>query len=208
MGDIMKKIIYLTPRYDYKKIHLSIDFYNNFSSKKYLLLPLPFILDENDLTNLLKKSAGVIMIGGIDLNPNLYQQKNINSDYIDVLDNYDFLILKICLKHNIKVLGICRGLQVLNVFFQGSLNQNIDNHQNTRHQVTIIKDFLIYKRGTLSVNSFHHQAIERLGKDLDVLAYSHDNVIEAITYKNLFLALQWHPEKDESFTNLVETFFN
>lgn len=204
----MKKILYLSPRYDLKKTYVNESIYQNFNSNKYVLVPLPFIFDKNSLSFLLKNSAGLLLLGGIDLNPNLYNQENQGSEYIDLLDKYDFLLLDICLENKIKVLGICRGLQVINVYFKGTLLQNITNHYKTSHIIHFIKNCLFYKQDIV-VNSFHHQAISTLGNNLEIIAVSDDNIIEGIYCKKYnILAFQFHPEFDNNFTTLVENFFD
>lgn len=178
---LMKKIIFLSPRYDGKKIYINEGIMQNFHSDYLQFLTLPFHLNEKDLTSLLITGQGLILLGGIDINPIHYQQENTNSEYIDKLDSYDFLLLQICLKNHIPIFGICRGIQVINVFFSGSLKQKVFHHENQTHMVTFLENFLIYqKNDCLSCNSFHHQAIDRLGKGLYVIAKSEDDQIEAI----------------------------
>ena len=99
------------------------------------------------------------------------------------------------------ILGICRGLQVLNVAFGGTLIQDIPNHSQKAdrhvltHEVKIVKDSQlasIFNEST-QVNSLHHQVIDRLGDGLKAVAFSSEGYIEAIEADNI-LAVQWHPE--------------
>jgi putative glutamine amidotransferase len=109
------------------------------------------------------------------------------------------------------ILGICRGLQVINVFKGGTLHldngedKNVIHKKETIdkiHQVKVEKNSFfhsIVKENSGEVNSAHHQSIEKLGADLKAVAYSEDGIIEAIESSNLddefILAVQWHPER-------------
>ena len=108
---------------------------------------------------------------------------------------------------NIPVLGICRGLQLLNVFFGGSLYQNIfcaDIHRRfencDRVHETILKPegflYEIYQKENPVANSAHHQAVKELGEGLVPVQYSKEGIIEAFYHKTMpVYAVQWHPER-------------
>ena len=97
------------------------------------------------------------------------------------------------------IIGICGGLQTLNVYFGGDLNQNISNHKlgdGQMHHINIEKQsFLydVYQNPKVFVNSFHRQAVRKLAPNFKVTAMSEDGIIEAIEYDNI-VAVQWHPE--------------
>ena len=105
-----------------------------------------------------------------------------------------------------KILGICGGMQLINVFFGGTLIQDIlddnpsrNNHLKlSSHKININNKTLlssIFKLKSARVNTFHHQAVGKLGKNLIVSAIASDGVVEAIETPNKkMLAVQWHPE--------------
>lgn len=100
------------------------------------------------------------------------------------------------------VLGVCRGMQVINVFFGGTLTQDLLGHsqidgRDRLHTVTSAPSPLreLYGERCL-VNSAHHQAVSRLGSGLEALQWAEDGVIEALRHQTLpILAVQWHPER-------------
>lgn len=111
---------------------------------------------------------------------------NIGDKDIDSKRNneIDFKLLDYYYRRNKRVLGICRGLQVINVYFKGSLKK-VPNHMNSTH---ILNDV-----GNLEVNSYHEEAIDQLGKGLTVNAKSEDGIVE-IVYTERIIAFQFHPE--------------
>lgn len=151
---------------------------------------------------------GIIIPGGDDINPRLYNEPNTKSYNIDDnLDNLEMKIIKDAVERKIPMLGSCRGHQILNVFFGGSLIQNVQNldihkavGQNDRAHMTKVdkNSFLyeIYKDEKISVNSAHHQAVKVLGKGFRAVQYSEDGLIEASEHESLpIYSVQWHPER-------------
>lgn len=128
----------------------------------------------------------------------------------------DKQVIDLFTKNKKPILGICGGLQTLNVYFGGDLNQNILNHKledNSKHKIEIENNsflFNVYGRREIEVNSYHRQAIRRLADNFKVIAKSEDGIIEAIEYKNI-IGVQWHPEIlrdieffDKFFTKFVK----
>lgn len=150
---------------------------------------------------------GLILCGGSDINPKYYGEELCGSVNIDVArDEVEFALLKAYIDEGKPVLGICRGYQLINVFFGGSLYQHLpetDLHTNKQelditHSVTAAKNSLLYNMygSSFAVNSAHHQAIKKVGKDLCATAYWNDKYIEAFEHSYLpILGVQWHPER-------------
>ena len=166
------------------------------------------IVGEDDLKNILPYADMVIIPGGVDINPALYGEFNTDSrDIDDDLDKVEFQIFKYAVENHIPVLGICRGLQIINVFFGGTLTQNIDScdiHTNIglvdKVHSGIAKEgsFIAEAYGTtdITVNSAHHQAIKVLGEGLEPIQWSEDGIIEAVVHEKYdIVAVQWHPER-------------
>ncbi|MCI2049183.1 MAG: gamma-glutamyl-gamma-aminobutyrate hydrolase family protein [Lachnospiraceae bacterium] len=152
---------------------------------------------------------GLILPGGDDVDPALFGEAVNGSRGIDrALDLAQLTICGLFVKAGKPVLGICKGCQVLNVFFGGSVIQDLPSHD--RHQYDNVRkqgmahgsaidpgNFLYDIYGPeLLINSYHHQACGRLGAGLHAVQYSDDLVIEAILHERLpVIGLQWHPEK-------------
>lgn len=144
-----------------------------------------FITIETELTSF----DGFLLPGGYDLDPRLYHEINYASQHVDEeMDSLDFKIIEYAVKNKKPLLGICRGIQSINVFFGGSLKQDIRNHMDENH-------FVKYNNEYILVNSFHHQSIARLATSLEVLGTSLDGEIEIIQHKELpIYGVQFHPE--------------
>lgn len=149
---------------------------------------------------------GLILPGGGDIDPFFFHQKNTGSRNINRREDYEqFRLLQHFIAHGKPVLGICKGMQIINVYFGGDIIQNLstsslhefnsgDQYHMTYHREGSILD-KIYGKAIIT-NSAHHQGLGRLGAHLSVLAVSKDNVIEAIAHDTLpILGVQWHPER-------------
>lgn len=171
--------------------------------------------DINNIELILSKIDGLIIPGGDeDINPAFYGQE-IMSDKVKVNDmraNFEFVLTKKALEMNMPLLGICNGMQMINVVQGGTLIQHIPdviktdiNHEQPKpkdvptHLVQLVENTILANLSESSevmVNSTHHQAIDRVGQDLIVSAYANDGVIEAIeSVKHKFVVgVEWHPE--------------
>ncbi len=159
---------------------------------------------------------GIVLTGGVDVSPHNYGEEPLRPEWAGdpVRDVYDIDLLRACLAADKPILGVCRGLQILNVALGGSLYQDIETqHPGARvhrnwdlydkhtHHVTIEKGTglsKIFAAGEVQTNSVHHQAIDRLSAELTVEARcADDGIIEAVRGKvgdPYMFAVQWHPE--------------
>jgi len=184
-------------------------------------------LPENELKQFLEKMDGFVFQGGADIASTTYQEEPIENGRWPGdphRDQYELKIMDYAFKHKKPILAICRGFQLTNVYFGGSLYQDLKlltetpvEHRNAEqydkiyHSVICTPESLlpqIYGRDELSVNSVHHQGVKVLGKNLVVDALSpEDNLIEAFHYKDLsdhyVVGVQWHPEFSHTLKDKV-----
>ncbi len=169
----------------------------------------------------LDKCHGLLLTGGIDIDPAYYDQSlktypNQPAIWNTSRDEFEFDLLNKAQTLKMPILGICRGLQLINVALGGSLIVDLEhagekNHRNMGgidyiHTVELQKDSLLAAVSGISngkVNSAHHQAIEQISDLLSIGCYSDDGLIEGIEWKDKadkspMLAVQWHPERIEN----------
>lgn len=151
---------------------------------------------------------GLVLPGGGDIAPGLFGRENAGSRNIDEpLDRIQLALLQDFLSAGKPVLGICKGLQLINISFGGTLIQDLNPESQSVHtwadrdRVHITKaaagtfPFHLYGSRPI-VNSAHHQAVEAVGSDLYVAQYAEDFVVEALYHKHFpVFAVQWHPER-------------
>jgi len=171
-----------------------------------------------DAETIAERLDGLVLTGGADLDPQLYGEgphpEAQNPDYDR--DVFELQILEACVSRDVPVLAICRGLQLLNVARGGSLFQHLPDEVGTsmhlptpgsfgRHRVRIELDSRLGRilgRERADVPTHHHQGIDRLGKGLLPVAWSEDDVVEAVEDPELgfLVAVQWHPEAGDDLT--------
>ena len=148
----------------------------------------------------------MILSGGQNVDPSLYgEEKTIESDdYNLIRDEFELALLKEALRQNKPIMAICRGVQLVNVAFGGTLNQEIEGHWQglpfgTSHSIETVEGSVVAKLfGKESqVNSVHRQSIKDLAPNFRVTAIDpRDQTIEAIESidEHRIIGLQWHPE--------------
>jgi gamma-glutamyl-gamma-aminobutyrate hydrolase PuuD len=160
--------------------------------------------------------AGLLMVEGGDIDPRYYKGDSppTELDELDELkDNYEFRFCRRALKRGVPILGICRGIQLLNVIQGGTLHADVmreknstlrhvdmENYDGYRHPVRVLEGTPLhdwYGLDELDVNSYHHQGIKKVAKRLEPMAYSLDGLVEAVfTPSHPFqVGLQFHPER-------------
>jgi putative glutamine amidotransferase len=173
-----------------------------------LLLSAP---DEGSARETLAPFDGLVLIGGGDVDPARYGQAQHPDVYgVDAeRDALEVELLREADRSEMPVLGICRGLQVVNVAFGGTLHQHmpdvpgLDRHRapssGLMHEVKVDESSRLHAacgQSALEASSWHHQGIDRLGEGLVPVAWSGDGLIEAIERPDGWVvAVQWHPEE-------------
>ena len=192
-------------------------------------LELALLSFEKNNTEDIYKCHGFILTGGVDVHPDFYGGKPIYHNSPDIFqperDSFEEKIYKYSQEKKLPVLGICRGMQLINVLEGGKLIQDLDNgnerhkkeESDKEHNIVAEDGTLLYKIANSlkgCVNSAHHQAIDphAIGNNLIVNAYDDDNekIIEGLEFKNksgkaFMLCVQWHPER---MTNKAENPFS
>lgn len=159
--------------------------------------------------------SGLLLPGGGDITPAFFGERNRGSKNIDTeLDILQFQALDLCIRLNLPVLGICKGAQLINIAFGGTIIQDmpsaemhLQSGQDLYHPTYIEPDSILYELygHDAVVNSAHHQCINKTGSGLRIIQRSlHDDCPEAIVHETLpILGLQWHPERlDDTYTTL------
>ncbi|HPE34449.1 MAG TPA: gamma-glutamyl-gamma-aminobutyrate hydrolase family protein [Bacteroidales bacterium] len=182
-------------------------------------------ISEDSLNLVFKKCHGLLLTGGSDIYPGLYGKESDTSrcgEFDLARDSLELKLIKMALNREIPIMGICRGHQLLNVSLGGSLYVDIptdvssrvlhqcDDWENCNHQVLIFPNSLLNKISGIDkgmVNSNHHQAIDKPGKGLRVLAVAEDGLIESVSWadtlrKPFLLGVQWHPERMDTTSML------
>ena len=170
-----------------------VDYYllNYFEKKKFNTTIVPNKIKITQKILLKLNNINLILLpGGNDVLKN----NVLNKNRLKV----EYEIIKFGIKKNIPIIGICRGMQVLNCFFNGKLKL-VKGHMNTRHKVFFKKNFFNSK--ILTVNSFHNWGIPKkyISKSLESLAVDQKGNVEMFAHKKFkILGIMWHPEREKS----------
>ncbi len=192
------------------------------------------VLDwEQNNFDAVKNCSSLVLTGGVDVFPEFYAdwEDGMNrNDYIPARDGFEFRLLDYAFENGIPVLGICRGMQLINCRLNGSLindiktirgtdHMKISKDEDRLHEVNVFEDTLLHSIVASTngvINSSHHQSVDRLGEGLRVSSKAPDGIIESVEWedtgsKPFMLCIQWHPERmtggTPSFTdNILEAF--
>jgi putative glutamine amidotransferase len=161
----------------------------------------------SDVESLISRLDAVCLSGGPDLDPEAYGARTRHPELGDTapsLDAFELALARAALERGMPLLGICRGSQALNVACGGTLHQHVDGHRQTgpgctaSHEVDVLEGTrlgALLGAGAHAVNSFHHQAVDRLGAGLRIAARAADGTVEAIERPAGFaIGVQWHAE--------------
>jgi len=150
---------------------------------------------------------GLLITGGDEVDPSLYGGKHREGYVVsEERDRTERRLLEEGLERGISVLGVCRGIQTINVYFGGGLedvNGGKEAHPpNSHHEVEVTSERLIDELGyeTATVNSYHDQAVtlDTLSSELEPFAIHDDRIVEGLHHPDYRLAaVQWHPERDD-----------
>ena len=179
---------------------------------------VPYLIPVTDNVEVLRQIVaqldGIVFTGGEDFEPAYFGEENHEKlGEVNVTrDTYDLTLFKLATDRNIPTLGICRGLQLINVAMGGTLYQDLPaekpsdiNHRQEEagtvptHSVSVVDGSMMYQilgEKEIQVNTFHHQAIEKLAPGLKIVGWSNDSVpelIEAYPHRQI-LGTQFHPE--------------
>ena len=203
------------------------DMLNLFNTPKTIPLIIPDF-DNNIIDEYLSECDALVLQGGSDLSPESY-----NEPYLDqnkwpgdkYRDDYEFRLIDQALKRNLPIFGICRGFQILNAFFGGTLHQDIPSEINTSiehrsaekydkiyHEIELTGETFKKIHGNkdkIKINTVHHQCVKKLADCFQVEAICPDDqIIEAFTHKEMdkhfIFGVQWHPEFNHSLRETIE----
>lgn len=177
---------------------------------------IPPCTPPESINSIFKKINGLMLTGGGDIETKRFDGENHPRVYgvDEQRDQLEINLVLAAVDEKMPTLGICRGIQVINVALGGDLYTDISDQRKDSlrhdwfpdyprdllsHKIEIQDESLlnrITEQKRMEVNSLHHQAIRNLAGNLNVIAFSPDGVIEAVEMQNhpFFLGLQWHPE--------------
>ena len=209
-----KPLIGISLGYSDKKNSVNNTYINSILKNGGVPYLIPVTDDVEVLRQIVAQLDGIVFTGGEDFAPAYYgKEEHEKLGEVNVTrDTYDLTLLKLATDRNIPTLGICRGLQLINVGMGGTLYQDLPaekpsdiNHRQEEdgtvptHSVSVVEGSLMHQilgKKEIQVNTFHHQAIDKLAPGLKIVGWSNDSVpelIEAYPHRQI-LGTQFHPE--------------
>ncbi|MCD7726248.1 MAG: gamma-glutamyl-gamma-aminobutyrate hydrolase family protein [Clostridiales bacterium] len=211
-----KAVIGVMPLWDEEKesIWMLPGYMRSLEEQGAVTMMLPLTDQEGILDYFLSLCDGFLFTGGQDVSPALYQEEKSEKcgETCGLRDRMEQYILRKAIEADKAVLGICRGIQLMNVALGGTLYQDlpseisspIEHHMRApydreAHKVRIVKGSpleAVVNHNIIAVNSYHHQAIKRLAEPLRAMAYAEDQIVEAVYMpsQRFIWGIQWHPE--------------
>jgi putative glutamine amidotransferase len=201
-----------------KFVRADLDYVEGVAEAGGVPVVLPPVVGVRGAEALLEGMDGLLLSGGSDLDPGYYGEKPVPELGVTIpeRDAFEMALLEHALRRKIPILGICRGMQVLNVALGGTLYQDLPSQMDhmvllghrqetpkwqPTHEVEVdggSKVAEILGADELKVNSYHHQAVKELASGLVAVAYAPDGVIEAVESGDLskrwVIGVQWHAE--------------
>jgi putative glutamine amidotransferase len=161
---------------------------------------------------------GIVVPGGSDLKPSTYgaepHPRTTPADH-DGQDEFEAGIIRAAIAHDVPLLAICRGFQLLNALSGGTLHQHLDEdgiHRDGMHDVAVSPGSRlrgIVGADRISVSSYHHQGLDVIGDGLTVTAVAPDGVVEGLEHPDArAVAIQWHPEDGAETTRREQALFD
>lgn len=207
------KLIGITSRFNKDTSDLFVrKTYLDYVKKDFVPVIIPFI---GNIDGVLEKCDAFLITGGLDISPCFFnEERNLLGDYsLEGEDLLDKRIIEHASETKKPVLGICRGIQSINVFLGGTLKHHIEGHNaKDKNQLFVPTGKGTYLsqifKDKFFINSFHHQSISKLAPNLVCAGYSNGE-IEAVEHESLpIIGVQWHPERlnDSNSAKIIELF--
>jgi len=180
---------------------------------------IPYHLGSAALLAVAQSLDGMIFTGGADVDPSRYgaEREAACGESVEIRDAMELRLMELALSRDLPILGICRGLQLINVALGGTLIQHINGHEQPEeggfwHEVRVQSDTTLHSlvgEDRALVNSYHHQCVQKLAPGLTVSAIHVDGTIEAFEMpsRRFLMAVQWHPEMTLDADELSIKFF-
>lgn len=230
-----KPLIALTPYHNLEKDepYMRPAYLNAIRKAGGIPVILPLEPEEEDLAQLVSSFDGFLFTGGPDLHPfHFGEETHQHCHNVSIKrDRLELALLKLVMKAEKPVLGICRGIQLINICLGGDIYQDISSQlpedfpiahtqpfsfEIPSHTITVVPNTLLARLAEdsiIQVNSMHHQAIRKPAPGLAVTGYAPNHLAECVEmpdYPSFFLGVQWHPEylwqKDPAARNIFAAF--
>jgi len=228
-----KPFIGILPAFDFKenRLYLKDGYFEAVNQVGGLAFVLSITKDDEIIEEYIDACDGFLLTGGPDLDPKHYGELILpyNKEISPIRDHMEIQIAKKAIELKKPLLGICRGIQVMNVALGGSLYQDIfsqikqkeliQHDQNApnwypTHEIIIEKNSWVWKtfseKEKVSVNSFHHQSVKEVAPGFKITSITSDGIIESIEYCEhpFAVGIQWHPElmwkEDRQYLNIFK----